>query len=83
MSNIQWKYLPELPDTDREVLIAIKYEEQPIMGYYINGKWKGSINVRECMNDGYCQDPYLYGAEYIYAWAEIPEMPIEKGANHD
>ena len=76
--EIVWNYLPNFPDTNREVLIAIKYE-QPIMGYYKDGKWKGSLNTREWMKDGYCPDPYLSEMDdFIYAWAEIPEMPIIK-----
>ena len=41
--KLNWHFIPELPKNDKEVLIAIQFDEFPIQGYYKYGKWKGSF----------------------------------------
>jgi len=72
-----WHLLPEVPDTDREVLVAFKWDKVPVQAYLNkNGKWYGSSQVREQMKDGYVQDDRL-NTEYMVAWCEVPEIPKE------
>lgn len=62
-----WKYLPELPDSDRRVLIAAKgFESSGLVqeAFLRNGEW---------YNSGSCL--YLGYQDRIYAWTELPELP--------
>ena len=79
-TQIKWHFLPELPKHDDDILIAMKYTEYVIQGYYNkNGrpkeKWQASHNICEEMVDGFCNDRSLSGPEFIYAWAEMPTLP--------
>jgi hypothetical protein len=67
--------LPEYPEVNTEVLIAYKYDDKPIQGYWDGKKWKGSFNTRDYMNDGFVGDETLIVSEYIYAWCELPDCP--------
>ena len=65
-----WHHLPELPDTDREVLVAYKWNKVPVQAYCKNGHWWGSVEVRDNENSA-------LDTEYLVAWCELPEVPKE------
>ena len=71
----KWHYLPELPEKNKEVLIAYKYDAKPIQGFWNGTKWIGSFETRDYMKDGFVRDETLNVPEYIYAWAELPDCP--------
>lgn len=76
MENNKWHFLPELPETGREVLVAIKYDPQPVQAYFNGREWKGSRLVRENMSDGcVIDDSFKHIQEWIYAWTELPIIP--------
>ena len=71
-----WHYLPEMPEINQEVLIAVKYDDEPIQGYWTGKIWKGSSTVRDNMADGHVRDEsYKHIQNWIYAWIELPKMP--------
>jgi len=72
----KWHYLPELPGDCVEVLIAIKYDTNPVQGLYSYNrkKWIGSRDVRDSMVDGYVNDADLY-QDMVYAWTDLPRNP--------
>jgi hypothetical protein len=73
---MEWKFLPELPEPKKEVLIAIKYEDIPVQGYWDGKQWNGSFIVRDNMVDGFVHDQSFRNvASWIYAWCELPELP--------
>lgn len=74
----KWIFLPEVPDNDREVLVASKYGDRPVQAYLslsVKRAWCGSREVRDSMRDGFVSDSELTGTEFIYAWRELPKMP--------
>ena len=71
----QWHYLPELPEINKEVLVAIKYDTEPVQAYWTGKIWKGSFLVRDNMIDGYVANEKLSTDEWIYAWTELPQVP--------
>jgi len=72
--DLLWKFVPELPDTTRELIIAIKGHKTPVQGFMsARKKWCVSRNVN---NNNELEDQ-----SSVYAWRELPEMPpvpIEK-----
>lgn len=70
-----WHFLPEMPEEDKEVLVAFKYIDIPVQAYWNGKTWNGSIEVRDVMNDGYCVDSTLSMQEDIYAWMVLPAKP--------
>jgi len=70
-----WHFLPELPDINKEVLVAYKYDKTPIIGIWNDSKWVGSFETRDYMKDCYANNPDLNVPEYIYAWQVLPECP--------
>ncbi len=76
MSEIKWNFLPELPEVNKEVLVAFKYDAEPVQAYWTGRGWCGSSLVRDNMSDGFCHDPsFKHVQEWIYAWAELPTIP--------
>jgi len=72
---MKWIYLPQYPERWLEVLIAIKYADMPIQAFWDGTQWRGSCEVRDWMNDGYCDDSTILSEHVIYAWCELPKMP--------
>jgi len=76
MEKTKWHFLPALPEVNKEVLVAMKYEEYSIQAYWTGKEWKGSFLVRDSMNDGTVEDPTLSNSrELIYAWTDLPQVP--------
>lgn len=77
MSWIKINTKEDLPDTDREVLIAISGEV--VQAYYRDGYWKGSILVTEYMREGYVEDRIICKQgehfDYVTHWMELPKHP--------
>lgn len=79
-STIKWNFLPKLPNHDNDILIAIKYTQVPIQGYYLKNnrekhRWQVSYQVTDEMCDGFCHDRTIAAPELVYAWAELPKLP--------
>jgi hypothetical protein len=74
-SVMNWRFLPEMPEEYKEVLVAFKFIDIPVQAYWNGKTWKGSIEVRDVMNDGYCVDSILSMQEDIYAWIALPIKP--------
>ena len=55
----------KLPDTDREVLVAVKYTNIPIQAYYRNGVWIASFIK--------CTDHTSTDYEVTH-WIELPKL---------
>ena len=70
-----WRFLPEMPEENKEVLVAFKWFDIPVQAYWDGKTWKASFEVRDVMKDGYCNDSTLCMQEDIYAWMELPVKP--------
>ena len=71
-----WHFLPEMPEVNKEVLVAIKYDNEPVQAYWTGKEWKGSSLVRDNMVDGYVGDEsFKHVQEWLYAWIELPQVP--------
>lgn len=70
-----WRFLPEMPEEKKEVLVAFKWFNIPVQAYWDGETWKASFEVRDVMKDGYCNDSALCMQEDIYAWMELPVKP--------
>jgi hypothetical protein len=71
-----WHFLPEMPEVNKEVLVAIKYDNEPVQAYWTGKEWKGSLLVRDNMVDGYVgNESFKHFQEWIYAWIELPQVP--------
>ena len=71
-----WHFLPEMPEINKEVLVAVKYDNEPVQAFWTGKEWKGSFLVRDNMADGFVRDEsYKHIQEWIYAWAELPKVP--------
>lgn len=65
--DLLWKFIPELPDTTRELIIAVKGHKTPVQGFMsARKKWCISRNVN---------DTEVVDQSTVYAWRELPEMP--------
>jgi len=70
----------KLPDTDREVLVTVKYTDTPIQAYYSNhGVWITSLEVRDFIEvkagwGGGVMDSVLSDYEVTH-WIELPRLP--------
>jgi hypothetical protein len=66
-----------LPDNSDEVLIYVGHDI--VQAYLLNGKWKGSVNVTDNMNDGYVNDRVISIQgdifDYVTHWMPLPEPP--------
>ncbi|MCC6256221.1 MAG: hypothetical protein IT276_14990 [Ignavibacteriaceae bacterium] len=62
-----WHYLPEMPEINKEVLVAVKYDNEPVQAFWTGKEWKGSFLVRD--------ESYKHIQEWIYAWVELPKVP--------
>ena len=72
----EWHLLPELPEVNKEVLVAIKYYDEPVQAFWTGKEWRGSFAVRDNMMDGFVLDEsYKHIQEWIYAWIELPKLP--------
>jgi hypothetical protein len=60
-----WKYLPELPDTDRLVLVAMHADKSPNIAQLYEGRW-WTWDMETYFSDR---------IDIVYAWAELPELP--------
>ncbi len=69
-----WKYLPEVPDNNREVLVAYKYDKISVQAYWNGRQWNGSQQVQDFMNS-YVDNSSLIIQNHIYAWCELPKVP--------
>ena len=38
-----WHFLPEMPEINKEVLVAIKYDNEPVQAFWTGKEWKGSF----------------------------------------
>lgn len=73
---IGWHFLPEMPEINKEVLVAFKHDNNPAQAFWTGKEWKGSCVVRENMADGFVLDAsYKHIQEWIYAWVELPQVP--------
>ena len=71
-----WHFLPEMPEINKEVLVAVKYDNEPVQAFWTGKEWKGSFLVRDNMADGFVRDEsYKHIQEWIYAWMELPQVP--------
>lgn len=71
-----WHFLPEMPEINKEVLVAVKYDNEPVQAFWTGKEWKGSFLVRDNMADGFVRDEsYKHIQEWIYAWVELPKVP--------
>ena len=71
-----WHFLPDLPEVNKEVLVAVKYDEEPVQAFWTGKEWKGSFLVRDNMADGFVRDEsFKHIQEWIYAWMELPKIP--------
>jgi hypothetical protein len=72
-----WHILPgQMPEIKMEVLVAIKYDNEPVQAYWDGREWQGSFLVRDNMSDGYVNDAsFKHIQEWIYAWIELPNVP--------
>jgi predicted ATP-grasp superfamily ATP-dependent carboligase len=71
-----WHFLPEMPEINKEVLVAVKYDNEPVQAFWTGKEWKGSFLVRDNMVDGFVRDEsYKHIQEWIYAWFELPLVP--------
>lgn len=71
-----WHFLPIVPEINKEVLVAIKYDDDPVQALWTGKEWKGSQLVRDNMSDGFVHnDSFKHIQEYIYAWCELPKLP--------
>ncbi|MBI5689279.1 MAG: hypothetical protein HZC55_04220 [Verrucomicrobia bacterium] len=64
--TIEWHYLPELPDDEIRVLIALENDDsdEPLYGFHADGLWYD--DARTVINR-------------VYAWAHGPANPAKKG----
>ncbi len=75
-SAVKWVFIPQLPTVNKEVLVAIKYEEEPVQAYWTGTEWKGSSLVRVFMDDGHVSNPSFANVkDLVYAWTELPKVP--------
>ena len=75
MSKInEWRFLPDMPEVGKEVLVAYKLFDIPVQAYWNGHTWAGSREVRDMMI-GYCDDAILDCQNEIYAWMQLPEVP--------
>ena len=70
-----WQFLPEMPEINKEVLVAIKHDEQPLQAYFDGKNWKASFIVRDNMMDRFVNNEILCTQQWIYAWMELPSVP--------
>jgi hypothetical protein len=70
-----WKYLPEVPNDNRDVLVAYKYDKLPIQACWDGYQWHGSRIVQDYMKQGCANDSVLIVQNKIYAWCELPKVP--------
>lgn len=67
---MNWKPIMDaLPDNDREVLCMLKDYPDPIMGYFLDGKWVTDIPNAEVIS--WCETPPRYkekGLSFRSAW---------------
>ena len=67
---IDWKPIMDaLPDNDREVLCMLKDYPDPVMGYFLDGKWITDIPDAEVIS--WCETPPRYkekGLSFRSAW---------------
>lgn len=78
MMTMEWISVKDrLPDDDVEVLTF--YATEVVQAYLHYGKWKGSRNVTNNMNDGYVNDRTIckLGGDYDFVthWMPLPELP--------
>jgi hypothetical protein len=65
-----------LPENTNEVLVAVKYQNEPILVYYgSDKKWYGSRETRDWMIDGYCQNAEINKCIEITHWMPLPQAP--------
>ena len=71
----------KLPDTDREVLVIVKYTDTPIQAYYSmkGGFWSISVEVMEFITvhagwSGGYMESVLNDYEVTH-WIELPKLP--------
>ncbi len=66
------------PNNNREVLLAIIYNDFPIQAYYKSGRWFGSRELTDYMEDIDVNNREIADKSienYFQAWCELPEMP--------
>ena len=67
---VDWKPIMDaLPDNDREVLCMLKDYPDPVMGYFLDGKWITDIPNAEVIS--WCETPPRYkekGLSFRSAW---------------
>lgn len=67
---MNWKSIMDaLPDNDREVLCMLKDYPDPVMGYFLDGKWMTDISDAEVIS--WCETPPRYkekGLSFRSAW---------------
>ena len=67
---MNWKSIMDaLPDNDREVLCMLKDYPDPVMGYFLDGKWVTDILDAEVIS--WCETPPRYkekGLSFRSAW---------------
>lgn len=67
---MNWKPIMDaLPDNDREVLCMLKDYPDPVMGYFLDGKWMTDIPDAEVIS--WCETPPRYkekGLSFRSAW---------------
>ena len=67
---MDWKPIMDaLPDNDREVLCMLKDYPDPVMGYFLDGKWITDIPNAEVIS--WCETPPRYkekGLSFRSAW---------------
>lgn len=69
-----WKYLPEVPDNNRDVLVAYKQDKIPVQAYWDGDMWVASSQVGDYINNR-IDYPKLILQSHIYAWCELPKVP--------
>lgn len=70
-----WRFLPEMPEKGKEVLVAFKWFDIPVQAYWNGKTWRASFEVKDVMKDGFCRDDELCMQDDIYAWMELPTKP--------
>lgn len=66
----------KLPDHENDVLVFVKYDEQPITAWYREGIWRVGYRVWdyiEVSGDG-CKESSLHHFEVTH-WQPLPEPP--------
>ena len=73
------KVSERLPTNSDEVLIYVGTDI--VQAYLKDGKWKGSANVTDNMNDGYVRDRLICAQgshfDFVTHWMPLPTPPIE------